>query len=192
MIIYYILDDLCLVYCWNNVTLFWIIIVLGDCIMLYIVDFSGFQVWLEWMVVEFKKCFDLFKVYVFIGLVVIVGVELGDWLEIKIEFYEYCGWVWISLIFGFGLLVDDFLENYLFIWKLDCGQMCFMYGIMFDFYFFVGIIGVQCVEFGEFCICVLGLFGGNMDVWYFIVGMMLYFFVLIFGVNFFVGDCYVV
>lgn len=144
----------------------------------------------EWTAADFKAKFDPLKVHALTGPVAVAGAEPGDQLEIKIERYEHRGWAWTSLIPGLGLLVEDFPQHHLFIWKLDETQTRSMPGVTLDLHPFAGIIGVQRHDAGEFRTRAPGPFGGNMDVRHLTAGTTLFLPVFTPGANLLAGDCH--
>lgn len=136
--------------------------------------------------------FDL--IYLIIGFVYVEGVEVGDVLKVKIYKIDLVDWGWIVILLGFGFLVDDFKEFYLWIFVLKEGMISVLFKgkINVLLWLFLGVMGVVLVIEEMFFMIFFRVNGGNMDDFNIVEGIMVYFFVFVEGGFFSIGDVYVV
>ena len=133
---------------------------------------------------------DLSKVHPLTGPIYIEEAEPGDVLQIDILKYELEDWGWTIISKGRGFLPEDFLNEYLKIWKFDKNKEyaeC-KKGIRIKLEPFCGIMGVAWEELGEFRTFPPGKNGGNMDVKHLTAGATLYLPVFVKGALFSAGD----
>ncbi|HEX5039501.1 MAG TPA: acetamidase/formamidase family protein [Candidatus Limnocylindria bacterium] len=123
------------------------------------------------------------------GPVAVEGAEPGDTLQIDLLDFAPGDWGWSASISGFGLLADDFPDNFLKITRLpgDGGPVEFWPGIRLPLAPFCGELGVAPVD-GPRSTIPPDLHGGNMDTRHLVAGSTLFLPVFHAGANFSIGD----
>jgi acetamidase/formamidase len=162
----------------------------GDVVNFDCEEVTGAQV-TEGCEAETLSKVDMAQIYPLTGPVAVKGAEPGDALVVELLRLEHRGWAWTGILPGLGLLVDDFMEPYIYHWDLRGGDTTdFTNGISIPIDPFPGTIGVAPREPGQHFVMPPGPFGGNMDIRHLHQGTTLLLPVQVAGALFSVGDCH--
>jgi acetamidase/formamidase len=134
---------------------------------------------------------DFSKVNPIAGPVFIDGAEPGDVLKVTLLSFVPSGWGWTANIPGFGLLVDEFKEPALHLWRYDPTTLApALFGRWGKVPLkpFTGTIGVAPAATGVHSVVPPRRVGGNMDVRDIALGTELFLPVEVAGALFSVGD----
>ena len=124
------------------------------------------------------------------GPVEVAGAEPGDSLQVDLLELEPGDWGWTASISGFGLLADEFPDNFLKITRLPSSmdeRVEFSPGIRLPLAPFCGELGVA-PETGPRSTIPPDLHGGNMDTRHLVAGSTLFLPVFHPGARFSIGD----
>jgi len=164
----------------------------GEIVEFDTVDASGGQITLDSTVADVANL-DFSKVNPVTGPVSIDGAEPGDALKVSFLSFVPSGWGWTAVIPGFGLLVDQFEEPALHIWKYDPETLEpaeYRPGIRVPLKPFAGTIGLAPAEEGQHSVVNPRRVGGNMDTRDINAGSVLYLPVEVPGGLFSMGDAH--
>jgi acetamidase/formamidase len=133
---------------------------------------------------------DWGRIHALSGPIAVDGAEPGDVLAVELLDFANPGWGWTGVWPGFGLLADDFGDEYgHHIWWAGAdGRAEFKPGIRVPIEEFCGIMAVALKEPGEHPTMPPRPVGGNLDVRHFCKGTTVYFPVQVPGALFSLGD----
>jgi acetamidase/formamidase len=140
--------------------------------------------------VETLATVDWGRIHALSGPIAVDGAKPGDVLAVEILDFAHPGWGWTGVWPGFGLLADDFGDEYGYhIWRAgDDGRAEFEPGIRVPIEEFCGIMVVAPFEPGEHPTMPPRPEGGNLDVRHLCKGTTVYFPVQVPGALFSLGD----
>jgi acetamidase/formamidase len=140
--------------------------------------------------VEELATVDWERIHALTGPIHITGAEPGDTLKVEILDFENEGWGWTAIFPGFGILSDDFGDEWAYhIWRTgDDGRAEFKPGIRVPVEEFMGIMAVAPAEPGIHMSMPPRDVGGNIDIRHLIKGSAAYFPVAVDGALFSIGD----
>lgn len=125
------------------------------------------------------------------GPIFVEGAQPGDALKVTIDEFKPSGFGWTANIPGFGLLVDQFKEPALTLWKYDATSLepaLFGKNARVPLKPFAGTIGNAPAEKGLHSVVPPRRVGGNLDIRDLAAGTVLYLPVEVAGALFSVGD----
>lgn len=133
---------------------------------------------------------DWGRIHALTGPIAVEGSEPGDVLAVEILDFENPGWGWTGVFPGFGLLADDFGDEYGYaIWRTgDDGRAAFLPGVRVPVEEFLGIMTVAPAEPGQHATMPPRPEGGNLDVRHLVKGSTAYFPVRVPGALLSLGD----
>ena len=123
------------------------------------------------------------------GPIAVRGAQPGDTLAVDVIAFEHEGWAWTAVWPGFGVLAQEFGDEYgLQIWSVDNDDAVMKPGIRVPIEPFCGVMGVAPSLSGAYGTMPPRDHGGNVDCKHFCVGSTVYFPVLVPGALFSLGD----
>ncbi|MDE2652754.1 MAG: acetamidase/formamidase family protein [Gemmatimonadota bacterium] len=128
------------------------------------------------------------------GPIAVEGASPGDILAVTIHEVEVTGWVWATILPGFGFLAEEFTEPWIRGFEMEPGatEVAFNDDITIPLDPFPGVMGVAPATDSMLVTIPPRENGGNMDNRYLGPGTTVYFPVQVEGANFSIGDAHAV
>jgi acetamidase/formamidase len=140
--------------------------------------------------IEGLQTLDWDRIHAITGPISVAGAEPGDVLQVDLLDFENEGWGWTAIFPGFGILADDFGDEWHYkIWRAqDDGRAEFKPGIRVPIEEFMGIMAVAPAEPGIHDSMPPRDVGGNIDIRHLCKGSTAFFPVQVPGALFSIGD----